>query len=189
MLLEIKQYGRAIAGFERSLQLKPNLADAWLGLGASYYEISEFDKSHAAYEKALALNPGLVKAWVGRGNIDATFKRYNEALTAFDKASELEPNYIEVWIGRAEALAGMGRLDAAIGACDHALKLAPELGYVSGARLSLKLLACDWTNLDIETDQLGKIATAAGTGPWRRRPFCEPSSWPGSIRTTSRGLV
>jgi len=157
VLLEIKQYGRAIAGFERSLQLKPNLADAWLGLGASYYEISEFDKSHAAYEKALALNPGLVKAWVGRGNIDATFKRYNEALTAFDKASELDPNYIEVWIGRAEALAGMGRLDAAIGACDHALKLAPELGYVFGARLSLKLLACDWTNLDIETDQLGKL--------------------------------
>ena len=157
VLLDLKRYSEAISGFERSLRIKADFADAWLGLGGTWYELSEFGKAAAAYEKALSLNPDLVKAWVGRGNILVTFKQYQQALTAFDRALELDPQYAEVWIGRAEVLGALRRLKEAVAACDRALALKPELGYGAGTRLNLKLLACDWTNLQRETAELAEM--------------------------------
>jgi predicted O-linked N-acetylglucosamine transferase (SPINDLY family) len=60
-------------------------------------------------------------------------------------------------MGSAYALEQLRRLDVAIAACDRALALDPESGFAAGTRLNLKLLACDWTDLDAEILQLSNL--------------------------------
>jgi protein O-GlcNAc transferase len=154
VLLDLKRFDEALAGFDRALQLEPDLADAWVGLGSVYYWLSEFHKAAPAYERAIQLNPRLGKAWFGRGNVLAKFNRYNEALEAFETGLALDPDFAQAWNSRAEALARLKRFDEAITACDRALALKPELASAAGTRLDLKLLACDWRNLQAEIAQL-----------------------------------
>ena len=154
VFLELNRFDEALASFDRALQLKPDLADAWVGLGSVYYRRSEFQKAAPAYERAIQLNPRLGKAWFGRGNILAKVNQYKEALEAFDKGLELDPDFAEAWNCRAEALARFKRFDEAIAACDHALALKPGLMNAAATRLDLKLLACDWRNLQAELAEL-----------------------------------
>ena len=182
VLLDLKRYSEAIAGFERALRIQADFADAWLGLGGTWYELSEFGKAAAAYEKALSLNPHLVKAWVGRGNILTTFMRYQEALQAFDRALDLDPDYAEMWVARAEVLAGLKRFDEAIVACDRALSLRPELGYAAGTRLNLKLLTCDWTDLEAELTRLADMIR-------RQQPSSDASADVASDQRIGNGKV
>lgn len=150
VLLDLNRLDEALAGFDRALRLQPDLADAWVGLGSVNFRLSEFEKAASAYERALALNPRLGKAWVGRGNIFAKLNRYKEALEAFEKGVELDPDFAAAWNSRAEALAAHKRFDEAIASCDRALALKPDLLSAAGTRLDLKLLACDWRNLEAE---------------------------------------
>jgi predicted O-linked N-acetylglucosamine transferase (SPINDLY family) len=157
VLVDKANYRQAIIGFEAALRLKPDLTDAWTGIGSAYGQLCEFDKAARAFDKALALNPRLVKAWVGRGNLLAIVKRYEDAQVAFSKALAVDPQFGEAWMGSAYALEQLRRLDEAIAACDRALALDPQSGFAAGTRLNLKLLACDWSNLDAEILQLSNL--------------------------------
>ena len=56
----LKQDGndlQALEVYEKALQIAPNHADAWAGLGAVFWNLGYFEKGVTAYEAAHALNP------------------------------------------------------------------------------------------------------------------------------------
>ena len=123
----LKRYDEAFAAYDKTLALKPDLAEAWLGRGNVFFELKRHDEAFAAYDKALAMKPDLESAWLGRGNVFSELKRYDEAFAAYDKALALKPDLAEAWLGRGNVFYDLKRYDEAFAAYDKALALKPDL--------------------------------------------------------------
>lgn len=51
--LEAQQYEEAVASFEKSLEEKEDIAEAYRGLGMAYFEQQDYEKSRDAFQKVL----------------------------------------------------------------------------------------------------------------------------------------
>jgi protein O-GlcNAc transferase len=154
ILHDLRQYDGALAAYDKALALKPDLVEAWLGRGKALRECQRYEEALTAYEKALARKPRLAEAWLGRGNVFLRWKRYEEASAAYDKALELKSDFAEAWYGGAQAALHLAQYHQAFLRYHKALTLDPNLEYVEGLLLEMKLYLCDWTELETETAQL-----------------------------------
>ena len=109
-----------------ALELKPDLAEAWLGRGNVCYELEQYDAAAAAFDKALAINASLGKAWLGRGNVLTARKQFDSALAAYDTALRHCPDLPDAWLGRSKVFTELKQYNSALSACDRALALAPN---------------------------------------------------------------
>ncbi len=57
-----KHYPRAIEGYEKAIELKPDFAEAHNGLGNAHYECKNWEKAIECYQKALLLKPDYTAA-------------------------------------------------------------------------------------------------------------------------------
>src|ERR1041384_3873173 len=84
---------RAIADFDRAIQIEPNLADAYNNRGAAYGLKGDVDRAIADFDTAIQLNPRLKGAHYHRG---LTYKLKGDQARAradFDKEEQLYPDY------------------------------------------------------------------------------------------------
>jgi protein O-GlcNAc transferase len=165
-LTELKSYGDALAAYDQALALNSNLPAAWLGRAKVFFEFKQYDDALAACGRALASKPDLAEAWLGRGNVFYETGQYDDALAAYDRAVALKSDLAFGWLGRGNVLADTKRYVEALSDYDRALALDPDLNYAQGARILLKIMICDWTDLGAETAELlaklrdGKLPTA-----------------------------
>ncbi len=118
--------GRAIGHLREALELDPEFALAWAGLGRAYaYEaglgwvpVAEgYERARVAVERALALEPDLAEAHVQMGWIRLHYDwDWHGAETSFGRALSLAP-------GHARALRGAGLLAGALGRFEEAIGL------------------------------------------------------------------
>jgi non-specific serine/threonine protein kinase len=128
---------RAIHFFEKAVELDPNYASAWTGLGAIYDLKGQFlgipELSHKAIElekKALELNPRLSHAHQFLGGAYISIGRYDEAIEAIKEAMRLEPNNAGAHAALARAYwVGKGMVDEGIAELEHAIAINPQAGY------------------------------------------------------------
>ena len=64
---EMREYGKAIAEYNKAIQLDPNHALAYYNRAYAYGEIGEYDKAIVDYSKAIELNPSDAQAYYNRG--------------------------------------------------------------------------------------------------------------------------
>ena len=107
---------RAVALFERALELDPEYALARAGLGHAYWERYQATDqpqwatgAAAICEEAVALDAQLVEGHVCRGSAYSGLGRNEEALLAFTRAMTLEPESPDVLHGLAAVYERMGR--------------------------------------------------------------------------------
>ena len=168
VLIRNKHYDDALAAYDRALASDLDLAEAWLGRGNVLTELRQYDKAFSAFDRALALDPDLAGAWLGHGSIHIALRRHDDACAAFDRALATKPDLAEAWFGRGSAHEALQHYDQACSDYEKAIALNPALPGAIGARMSAKLLVCDWTNLEAEMVQLlaairaGKLASAPG---------------------------
>lgn len=55
---ENKMYRESLAAFQEVIELRPRDADAYLGLGITYWKLNEQKLARAAWQRSLELNPG-----------------------------------------------------------------------------------------------------------------------------------
>lgn len=90
----------AIEQFKRAIELDPEYALAWAGLGDAYsqkntlygYEFAWNDSSIAAGEKAIALDPTSSEAYKALANAYNYARQYDRAFELLQKAVALNPN-------------------------------------------------------------------------------------------------
>jgi tetratricopeptide (TPR) repeat protein len=128
---------RAIYFFEKAIELDPNYASAWTGLGAIYDLKGQFlgipELSHKAIElekKAIELNPRLSHAHQFLGGAYVSIGNYDEAIGAIKEAMRLEPNNAGAHAALARAYwVGKGMVDEGIKELEHAIAINPQAGY------------------------------------------------------------
>ena len=144
---------RAIALFERAVQLDPRYAAAWAALGGAFTLKGGFlgmpqlqDKAIEPLRRALELKPTLASAHVWLGGALASRGKLEEGIASLRRAVEIEPDNADAhqalarayWLGKGMVPEGIAELRTALG-------FNPEAGYT---HLQLSMLEALSGNLD-----------------------------------------
>jgi tetratricopeptide (TPR) repeat protein len=57
-----KEYQKAIADYDRAIQLDPQYTDAYINRGVAYHDLNEYEKAIANYDRALQIDPNYTLA-------------------------------------------------------------------------------------------------------------------------------
>ena len=121
-----EQYAKAIASYDKALEIKPDYHDAWYNRGIALGNLGRWEEAIASYDKALEIKPDDHEAWYNRGIALRNLGRLEEAIASYDKALEFKPDYHEAWDNRSDALGKLGRLEEAIACVEKALEFKPD---------------------------------------------------------------
>ena len=119
-------YDRAIADWDRAIQLKPDYADAYNNRGLTYDSKGDHDRAIADYDKAVQLKPDFAEAYLGRGAAYNYKGDYDRAIADYDKAVQLKPDYAGAYNNRGIAYDSKGDHDQAIADYGKAIQLKPD---------------------------------------------------------------
>jgi tetratricopeptide (TPR) repeat protein len=144
---------RAIALFERAVQLDPRYAAAWAALGGAFTLKGGFlgmpqlqDKAIEPLRRALELKPTLASAHVWLGGALASRGKLEEGIASLRRAVEIEPDNADAHQALARAYwLGKGMVPEGIAELRTALAFNPEAGYT---HLQLSMLEALSGNLD-----------------------------------------
>jgi len=161
-------FGEAIASYDRALVIAPD-AQTWNNRGAALQSLNQRAEALASYERALRLEPGNIQALCKRGVLLGELRHSDEALASYDRVLALDPNYVEAlnnrgflwWLSKQN-------YPKAIADLERAFALAPDLPYLRGLLLHLRMYAADWTDF---TAQKTAIAEGIRAGRPVARPF------------------
>ena len=160
-LAEARNHEKAIADFDKAIELAPQSYCAHALRSDSYKRMGQHDRAHAAAERTLALglwkehqrsrdaiqhycvgsydlaikgDPRLAAAYVKRGINFWLHDKFNAAIADFDKAIELDPQFSPAYYERGYAHKRAGTLDKAFADYDRAIALNPRYSLAYMAR-------------------------------------------------------
>ncbi len=90
------KYDDAIAQYNKAIEIDPNHANSYVGLGYCYLMKKEYDLAITNYTKGINLNPGNVNAYNGRGAAYLNTKQYELAVSDFRQSAQLDPGQDQV---------------------------------------------------------------------------------------------
>jgi TolB-like protein/tetratricopeptide (TPR) repeat protein len=137
-------YRTALGHFEEALRIDSTYAEAWAGLGASYYYMSSMfipateamPKAREASRRALTLDPGLGSAHATLGMVSSVYDwQWVEGEKHFREALNLSPGDASVHWLCGTRLGFLGRFDEAL---DH-LRTAQSLDPLSAYPVALEI--------------------------------------------------
>ena len=94
-------YGEAIRDFDRSIELKPECAEAYYNRGCAYRkDVDDIQQAIRNFTKAIELRSGYAEAYNNRGDLYGDVGDYQQAIVDFTKAIELKPDYAMAYVNR-----------------------------------------------------------------------------------------
>jgi len=86
------EFGHALADYNKSLEIKPDNAVAYLGRGRAHYNLKEYDLSVKDFDRAVELNPKDSAAFFNRGVLFERLGDATKAIGDYKKAVDLDPS-------------------------------------------------------------------------------------------------
>jgi tetratricopeptide (TPR) repeat protein len=123
------RWTEAIAEFDHSIRLNPELVQAYLYRGFAYYNLGRFQRALPDFDEAIRLDPENHHAYKDRGKVYLYLDAPDLALQDFDEAIRIDPRYANAHAGRAWAHTLMGD----DGAAEEDAGRAVELGFSRAA--------------------------------------------------------
>ena len=123
------------AAADKSMQLQPELGEAWLARG--YYEYrgrSDYDAAIAAFEAASRRLPNSGEAIAAIAYTQRRQAKWNEALANLQKAAQIDPQNISYITAIAEIYHSLHRYGETQAAIDRAIELAPDRPELRGQK-------------------------------------------------------
>ncbi len=107
-LLRQGRQEEALKVFDKAVQLGPENADLWIGLGNILADVRRFAEALQTFQHVLTLNPRHGDAAFKSGYLLHKLERFDEALGYLDLANEMQPNNAQVLRTRGWLLRDMG---------------------------------------------------------------------------------
>jgi len=120
--------GRAIADFDRVIELRPDTSKAFYNRAVAYLRKGEFDRSVKDFDRVVQLTPDYAPGFTNRGNAYRGLLAFDRAIQDYDQALKLSPEYAVAFSNRGVAYMNKEMYDRAIDDFDHAVRLKPDDG-------------------------------------------------------------
>lgn len=121
------EYQEAIAAYNKVIDIKPKMAQAYWGLCYSLNGLKQPEQAIVACNDALALKPNYPEALISKANALDQQKQDIQALRLYEKATRINPKFAQGWLNLGIALQNVGRSVEAIRALDRAIALERNL--------------------------------------------------------------
>ncbi len=106
-------YSQAISELTRTIELKPDYANAYFNRGELHFELEEFPEALRDYGTALEYNAGDPQYYNSRGHCQFMLKAYEPALSDYRRAAELAGDSAVYLTDLADACQVLGRWEEA----------------------------------------------------------------------------
>ena len=120
---ENKQYDKALACYDKCLELKPDNSSAWYNRGGALWALNRHEEAITSYNKALKIDPNMYMAWIQKAWSLTSLNRKEEAIASYDKAFKIKNNDAMPWILRGQLLLSLERYEEALESYNTASKL------------------------------------------------------------------
>ena len=103
------QYDEAVEQFKKALEIDPESANAYRGLGRAYFKSGDKQKASEAFHEALRLNPDSAETYYDLGTTRYESGDYAAAASAFEEAIRLKADFFDALIvlGKAYQRSGL----------------------------------------------------------------------------------
>ncbi|WP_298819272.1 tetratricopeptide repeat protein [Chloroflexus sp.] len=125
-LLRNGQLARAMAAYQRALELQPQYPGALLGLAQTQYALGRADEALETVDQALRQESNFAEAHLFRGKLLQEAGRFNEARAAYDAAISANDRIAESFYRRALLAIRANDYDQAIRDLNRAIALQPN---------------------------------------------------------------
>jgi tetratricopeptide (TPR) repeat protein len=123
----LKEYQKAMADYNRAIELDPNFAVAYSNRGLVYQnDLKEYQKAMADYNRAIELDPNFALAYNRRGLVYYDLKEYQKAMADYNRAIELDPNFAPAYNGRGGVYDELKEYQKALADYNRAIELDPN---------------------------------------------------------------
>jgi tetratricopeptide (TPR) repeat protein len=120
------EYQKALADFEKVIELKPDDPDAWYNHGLTLKRLGRIDDALENYNETIRLNPKYAKAYNNRGAIYGEKGQFASAISEFNQAIFLNGKDASAYFNRGLAYYSMGNYGKAIEDLERAIELNPD---------------------------------------------------------------
>jgi tetratricopeptide (TPR) repeat protein len=148
--------------YREAIRLKPDLADAHVGLGRALLQEGRADDAIAAYREAIRLRPNDAQTHFSAGMALTAMGLYDDAIAALRQATLLEPDYAEAHGALGERLMRIGEFRDALAefrTCHELGSRRPGWHFPSA-----DLVAAAEQRIDDEEDLASQLAEHLATG-------------------------
>ncbi|HET9950805.1 MAG TPA: tetratricopeptide repeat protein [Candidatus Eisenbacteria bacterium] len=140
-----KEYGKALADYDKALAIDPTVAYAWNNRGMLLGDLGEGDSAIACFDRAIALRPGYEQAWNNRGGVKLKQGDLAGGIADVSRAIELSPRFRDAYANRAIGYSLAGDHERAVEEGRRVIAFAPGdpsnylyYGLVGTSLLALK---------------------------------------------------
>ena len=154
-------YGRmgkiqeSLSYYQDCLKFNQNSHELRFNIAKCFSDLWCHNDALTYYTQAIQLKPDFIEAWTSKGITLNELKRYDDAIAHYDKAINLKSDCVEAWANKGITLNELKRYDEAIAHYDKAISLKPDIDWISGDLLHIKMRICHWSGLD---DSLIKVS-------------------------------
>lgn len=92
---DLESLNRAIACFEKAIQITPDYADAHCNIGSAFVQKGEIKNAIVAYKESIDIDPNFAQPYFNLGILLNNIGKLDEAIACFQSAIELVPNWAE----------------------------------------------------------------------------------------------
>lgn len=123
--LKSGDYGRAIAHFDRAIQIRPRFPKAFYNRALAYRSRGEHERAIADYTQAIRLKANYAEAYNNRGVTHHRAGNFDLAVADYNRALRLRPTYVSALNNRAVAYRAKGDFVRAIADLTTAIAIDP----------------------------------------------------------------
>lgn len=153
-LLSLNRREEALADAEKAVSLRPVDSRLLNQLGVVLHRLGQRVQALEKYDAALAATATHVEALNNRGNVLADMGRLADADASYARALSISGDYAPAHFNRGNVQRRSGRMEDALASYVRALALQPDLPFLFGNWLHLRMQACDWTDLGRDFEEL-----------------------------------
>ena len=153
-LKKIRNLDEAIISLNEAIALKPSFAEAHNNLGSCFTLLGQISKAVVCYKNALNIKPDYAEAHNNLGNALNLIGRVKSAIKSFEKAIIFDAGFAEAHMSLANIFKKLKEGDKSLAFYEKSATINPDLDYLFGDILNIKMHLSIWKDLSINLDEL-----------------------------------